>query len=61
MAATRIDDRWLWFGAGIFFFCAVKGIRYALTDMVRLTELDRYPKNKPDREGDPEDGVLYIL
>lgn len=37
--AYRIDDRWLWLGAGVALFIAVKGISYAIHDIVRLTEV----------------------
>lgn len=54
--AQRIDDRWLWLGAGVVGFAVVKGIQYALADIVRLTKIDPYqfePKKK--NEEHPED------
>lgn len=39
--ALRVEERWLWLGLGVFVVAAAaKGIHHALTDMVRLTELD---------------------
>ena len=37
---SKIDDRWLWLGFGVFFFVATKGIRYAFQDITELTKLD---------------------
>jgi hypothetical protein len=56
--AAHISDRWLWLGVSVFFFAAVKGIHYALTDLVRLTELDAEQFSPKDREvkKQPEDG-----
>jgi len=34
---SRMDDRWLWLGFGIFFFFAARGIRRAITDITTLT------------------------
>lgn len=54
--ASRIDDRWLWLGVGVATFIAIKGVQYALTDIVRLTEIDPHqyePKKK--KEEHPED------
>lgn len=55
----RIDDRWLWLGFGVFFLVAVRGIRYAITDVVQLTELERYPDESKDEKKDerPEDSA----
>ena len=55
---SRIHDRWLWLGLGIFVFFAAKGIRYAITDVVRLTKIDpaQYePINKNEER--PEDST----
>ena len=55
--ASRLEDRWLWLGLGVFFFVAAKGIKYALTDIVRLTELDpaQYPANDKHYNKHPEE------
>jgi hypothetical protein len=37
---TRIDDRWLWLGFGVFVFFAARGIRYAIKDITQLTKID---------------------
>nr|OQO19351.1 hypothetical protein B0A51_12813 [Rachicladosporium sp. CCFEE 5018] len=37
--ATRIDDRWLWLGASITLFLMAHGIRHAIHDILRLTEV----------------------
>ncbi|KAK3714672.1 hypothetical protein LTR37_007652 [Vermiconidia calcicola] len=52
-----VDDRWLWLGFGIIIICAVKGIRYAVSDIVDLTAIDPYPDEpKPKKhEEQPED------
>ncbi|KXT10685.1 hypothetical protein AC579_4773 [Pseudocercospora musae] len=56
--AHRIDDKWLWFAFGLFAFFAAKGVRYAVKDIVRLTELDadQYPDQKEDARH-PEDSI----
>lgn len=55
--AHSIYDRWLWFGAGVFFVVALTSIRYAVSDIIQLTELD--PNEETHDEGDevkqPED------
>jgi hypothetical protein len=53
---SRIDDRWLWFGFGAVLLFAVRGIRHAIPDLIRLTKIDPYqyePNNK--KEERPED------
>lgn len=56
--AHRIDDRWLWLGVGAAAFFAVKGIHYALSDIVRLTEIDPYQyEPKKQKEDHPEDSI----
>ena len=35
----QINDRWLWLGVGIGLIFAVKGIRYAIQDTLRLTQV----------------------
>lgn len=54
--ATRINDRWLWLGFGIFFLAAAKGIQYAISDIVTLTELDSDNSKNDDTER-PEDSM----
>lgn len=56
----RIDDRWLWLGAGAALLIAVKGISYAIQDTVRLTQVK--PLGKDDDEElqrQPED-CMYM-
>lgn len=56
--AHQIDDRWLWLGVGVFAFLAVKGVQHALTDIVRLTEIDPYQYEPKRKEKDhPEDST----
>ncbi|GIZ43747.1 hypothetical protein CKM354_000696300 [Cercospora kikuchii] len=57
--ATRIDDRWLWLGVGVFFYFAAKYVKYAVTDIVRLTELDpaQFPANDADHGAHPEESI----
>lgn len=56
-----ISDRLLWIGVGVFFALAVKGIRRAMTDTVRLTELDSdidlYGDIYGETEKQPEDSI----
>lgn len=55
---TRIDDRYLWLGFGIFLFFAAQGIRHAITNTVRLTELEPIHSRKDDEEDQqPEDRI----
>ncbi|EME38263.1 hypothetical protein DOTSEDRAFT_57407 [Dothistroma septosporum NZE10] len=55
---TRIDDRYLWLGFGVFFFFAAKGIRHAITNTVRLTELDPIStRSDEDESRQPEDRI----
>ena len=57
----KIDDRWLWIGFGVFLFFATKGIRYAMTDVVRLTEIDPYQYDfQHERKEQPEDCIVSI-
>ena len=54
--ASRLDDRYLWLGFGIFFVAAAYGIRYAIRDIVDLTRIDPIEPLKSDvHEGQPED------
>lgn len=56
--SPKIDDRCLWLGFGIFFFAAAHGIRYAITDIVRLTAIQPLQKEEEAKEPQPEDGTL---
>ena len=53
----RIDDRWLWLGFGIFIFVAARGMRYAIEDIVQLTQLEPSRNESQNNEKDelPED------
>lgn len=54
--AHRIDDRWLWLGAGLALFIAVKSVSYAIHDTVRLTEVQPLNKeNDEEYQSQPED------
>lgn len=59
--AHTISDRWLWLGVGIAFFIAVKGIKYAISDIVNITQL---PPDKQDSDEEetkyPEDSTSVI-
>ena len=39
-SASSLQDRWIWAGAIAFFTVAAIGIRYAIHDIVRLTEIE---------------------
>lgn len=56
----RVDDRWLWLGFGVTIICAIKRIRYAISDIVDLTAIDPHPDEpKPKKhEEQPEDCKL---
>lgn len=59
--AFRIDDRWLWLGFGVFLFAAAKGFQYAMTDIVRLTEIEPYQYDFQREEKElPEDSKRSI-
>lgn len=52
----RIDDRWLWLGAGLALIVAVKGISYAIHDTVRLTQVKPAGKDEDEElQRQPED------
>lgn len=52
----RIDDRWLWLGVGIGLVVAFKGIKYAITDIVRLTQVKPLGKDQDEElQRQPED------
>lgn len=54
--AHRIDDRWLWLGAGIALVLTIKGISYAITDTVRLTQVKPLGKDQDEElQRQPED------
>ncbi|KAL1585406.1 hypothetical protein WHR41_05762 [Cladosporium halotolerans] len=54
----RIDDRWLWLGAGIALYITFKGISYAIRDIVRLTAIEPLDKDHDDeRQQQPEDSI----
>ncbi|USW54209.1 hypothetical protein Slin15195_G075280 [Septoria linicola] len=57
--ASRLDDRWLWLGAGVFFLAAASYIKHALTHIVHLTELDpaQFPANDHSHGTHPEESV----
>lgn len=59
--AHTISDRWLWLGVGIAIFIAVKGIKYAISDIVNITQLP-LDKQDPDEEETkfPEDSRPII-
>lgn len=59
--SLRIDDRWVWLGFGVFFVLAAGGIRYAITDVTRLTRLERYQDETADaRREKPEDSTSHF-
>ena len=52
----RIDDRYLWLGAGIGLIVAFKGIKYAIEDTVRLTQVKPLGKDQDEElQRQPED------
>ncbi|CAK4032756.1 Hypothetical predicted protein [Lecanosticta acicola] len=55
--AHTISDRWLWLGFGIFFLAALKGVQYAISDIIRLTELKPQASLDDDGDKDPEDTI----
>ena len=59
--APKIDDRWAWLGFGIFLFFAAKGIRYAIEDLVRLSEIDPYQFEPKDKDQRLEDSMYKAL
>lgn len=60
--AYRIDDRWLWLGTGVALFLAVKGISYAIRDVVRLTAIESLKDEQEDeRQKLPEDCKSLVL
>ena len=58
--ALRLDDRYLWLGFGVFFVAAAYGVRYAITDLLDLTEVEpAIPAEEKGKEEKPEDGVSF--
>ena len=55
--APKVNDRWLWLGFSVFVFLAAKGIQYAITDTVRLTEIDPYQYESKKKDDKPEDSM----
>lgn len=56
--APQISDRWLWLGAGLIFFLAAKGIRYAISDIVQLIELEPTEDDNTVEDAEaPEDAI----
>ena len=52
----QIDDRWFWLGVGISLIVAFKGIKYAITDIVRLTQVKPLGKDQDEElQRQPED------
>jgi len=52
----RIDDRWLWLGAGVALILAFQGISYAIKDTVRLTQVKPIGKDRDEElQRQPED------
>ncbi|KAJ9648555.1 hypothetical protein H2199_001410 [Coniosporium tulheliwenetii] len=58
--AWRIDDRWLWLGLGAVTFVAVRGISYALHEVVRLVEVSEPPQEEKDLEEDSSTDPVAI-
>lgn len=52
----QIDDRWLWLGVGFGLIVAFKGIKYAIEDTVRLTQVKPLGKDQDEElQRQPED------
>ncbi|TKA83742.1 hypothetical protein B0A55_00083 [Friedmanniomyces simplex] len=51
------DDRYLWLGFGVFFVAAAYGTRYALTDIVQLTQLEPLKEEAAPTKESPEDSI----
>ncbi|KYG42837.1 hypothetical protein M433DRAFT_387594 [Acidomyces richmondensis BFW] len=55
---SRIDDRWLWMGFGIFFFFAARGIRRTIKDINTLIATDPSESQEKFRNPpQPEDSI----
>ncbi|KAK6428463.1 hypothetical protein LTR95_015393 [Oleoguttula sp. CCFEE 5521] len=55
---TRIDDRWLWLGASVTLFLMAHGIRYAIRDTLRLTEIpDDWDSNVEVKQENIENSI----
>ncbi|OQO00486.1 hypothetical protein B0A48_13835 [Cryoendolithus antarcticus] len=58
---TRIDDRWLWLGASVTLFLMAHGIRYAIRDILRLTEIpDDWDSNVEVKQENIENSALHM-
>ncbi|KAK6432239.1 hypothetical protein LTR95_011589 [Oleoguttula sp. CCFEE 5521] len=56
--ASRINDRWLWLGAGITLYIMAHGIRYAVRDILRLTEVpDEWGTDVETKQATVEDSI----
>ncbi|KAK0309399.1 hypothetical protein LTR01_004506 [Friedmanniomyces endolithicus] len=55
--SRHLDDRYLWLSFGIFFVAAAYGIRYAITDIVRLTRLEPPEEQANSIKESPEDSI----
>lgn len=54
--SQRMDDRYLWLGVGIGLIVAFKGIKYAIEDTVRLTQVKPLGKDQDEElQRQPED------
>jgi hypothetical protein len=53
----RLNDRYLWLGAGIFLSLAIKGISHAIHDILHLTEVTPLQTiaEKDESQAQPED------
>jgi len=56
--SRHLDDRYLWLSFGVFFVAAAYGIRYAITDIVRLTRLEPPEEQANSIKETPEDCTL---
>ncbi|KAF2203764.1 hypothetical protein GQ43DRAFT_469718 [Delitschia confertaspora ATCC 74209] len=45
--ATRIEDRWLWLGVGVFTLIAIKSVSHGLQSLLHLTTIHNPPKLTP--------------
>ncbi|KAK4565521.1 hypothetical protein LTR86_004138 [Recurvomyces mirabilis] len=61
--ALRLDDRYIWLGFAAFFVVAAYGARYAITDILALTEIEpTQPEEDDERESKPERAIdLNVL
>lgn len=60
--AHRIDDHWVWLGASIALVAIAHGVRYAIQDTIRLTEVEPIrPSGNDEQEQQPEDCTSDLL